>query len=249
VTVDRQRLAHHKEYGPRPVRDRRLLLLGGLAGVASTLFYLAGQTILPWDHDLPVELSRWQVALTFWVTLAIAPFAITGAHAIYRLIAQEREGALNQLGFVFAVVAFSILALTQSFQLAVPSILTEAMRADGSGPEAWTRIYEGLNALDQGTDLAWDLFLALYMLCIGVAMLGHSRLGLRWGLPLLALIPAFLAFNIAATPTPPLVDLGPVIGLYFFALNIRLVWLGATRPRAKRDRSHSLSGNESPMTG
>ena len=215
--------------------QRRLLILGGLAGVAAGLAYFAAQAI-PWDHDLPVELARWEAVLGFWTILAVAPFAIVFAYALHRLIAWERNGALNQLGLVFAVVAFSILAVTQSFQNAVPLVLTDEMQAEGSDPEAWDRIYAGLNALDLGTDLAWDLFLGLWMLCIGVAMLRHSRLGLRWGLPALALVPPFLAFNIAATPDPPAVDLGPVIGMYATALSVWLVWLGTRRAGLERPR-------------
>lgn len=230
--------------GTQLILDGRLLLLGGLSGIASTLAYFAGQAVLPWDHDLPSETAQWEIALTLWTTLAIAPFAIALAYAIYRLIAWERDGALNQLGLVFAVVAFSVLAVTQSFQLTVPSVLTAEMTADGSDPEAWDRVYAGLNALDLGTDLAWDLFLGFWMLCIGVAMLRHSRLGARWGVPALALVPPFLALNIATTPDPPHLDLGPVVGFYFFALSVRLVWLGyrARAPLASPSQRSSLKG-------
>jgi hypothetical protein len=208
--------------------SRRLLVLGGLSGVAAGLAFFAAQAI-PWDHELPVETARWEAVLGFWTILAVAPFGIGLAYALSRLIAWERESALNQLGFLFAVVAFSILAVTQSFQNAVPLVLTDEMQAEGSGPEAWERIYAGLNALDLGTDLAWDLFLGLWLLCIGLAMLRHSRLGARWGIPALALVLPFFAFNIAATPDPPTIDLGPVIGIYATALSVRLVWLGARR--------------------
>lgn len=209
---------------------RRLLVLGGLSGVAAGLAFFAAQAV-PWDHDLPVETARWEAVLGFWSILAVAPFGIGLAYALYRLIAWERDSALNQLGFVFGVVAFSILAVTQSFQNAVPLVLTDEMRAEGSGPAEWDRIYAGLNALDLGTDLAWDLFLGLWLLCIGVGMLRHSRLGARWAVPALALVPPFFAFNIAATPDPPVVDLGPVIGMYATALSVRLLWLGAGRAR------------------
>ena len=138
------------------------------------------------------------------------------------------DGPLNQLGFVFAVVAFSILAVTQSFQNAVSIVLTDEPEAEGSGPEAWDRIYAGLNALDLGTDLAWDLFLGLWLLCIGVAMYRHSRLGARWAIPALALVPPFLAFNVAATPDPPVIA-GPVIGMYVTVLSVWVVWLGTGR--------------------
>lgn len=211
------------------VEERRLLILGGLSGVAAGLLFFVAQAAIPWDHDLPLGLPRWEAALGFWMILAMAPFAIAFAYALSRLIAWERDGALNQLGFVFAVVAFSILAVTQSFQNAVSIVLTDEMKAEGSGPEAWDRIYAGLNALDLGTDLAWDLFLGLWLLCIGAAMLRHSRLGAPWAIPALALVPPFYAFNIAATPDPPVVDLGPVIGMYSTALSAWLVWLGTRR--------------------
>lgn len=226
---------HDRRDGVRRASEQRLLIFGGLAGVAAGLAYFAAQAI-PWDHDLPVEVARWESVLGFWTVLAVAPFAIAFAYALYRLIASERDGALNQLGFVFAVVAFSILAVTQSFQNAVPLVLTDEMQADGSSREAWERIYAGLNGLDLGTDLAWDLFLGLWLLCSGVAMLRHSRLGARWGIPALALVPPFFAFNIAATPDPPAVDLGPVIGVYLTALSVRLVWLGTRRAGGEKRR-------------
>jgi hypothetical protein len=216
--------------GDAAASRRRLLVLGGLSGVGAGLAFFAAQAI-PWDHELPVETARWQAVLGFWAILAVAPLGIGFAYALYRVIAWERESALNQLGFVFGVVAFSILAVTQSFQNAVPLVLTDEMRAEGSGPEAWERIYAGLNALDLGTDLAWDLFFGLWLLCIGVAMLRHSRLGARWGAPALALVVPFFAFNVAATPDPPTIDLGPVIGMYATVLSVRFLWLGAGRAR------------------
>ena len=215
--------------GAESAGRRRLLTLGGLSGVAAGLLFFGVQAAIPWDHDLPLELPRWEAVLGFWMILAVAPFAIGFAYALSRLIAWERDGPLNQLGFVFAVVGFSILAVTQSFQNAVSIVLTDEMKAEGSGPEAWDRIYAGLNALDLGTDLAWDLFLGLWLLCIGVAMFRHSRLGARWAIPALALVPPFLAFNVAATPDPPVVDLGPVIGMYFTILSVWVVWLGTRR--------------------
>ena len=217
--------------------SQRLLILGGLSGVAAGLLFFGVQAAIPWDHDLPLELPRWESVLGFWMILAVAPFAIGFAYTLSRLIAWERDGPFNQLGFVFAVVAFSILAVTQSFQNAVSIVLTDEMKADGSGPEAWDRIYAGLNALDLGTDLAWDLFLGLWLLCIGVAMYRHSRLGARWAIPALALVPLFLAFNVAATPDPPVVDLGPVIGMYSTALSAWLVWLGTRLSAAERPRT------------
>ena len=228
LTRARQRTTDGSE-GAEGAGRSRLLILGGLSGIAAGLSFFIAQAAIPWGHDLPLELPRWEAVLGFWMILGMTPFAIGFAYTLSRLIAWERDGPLNQLGFVFAVVAFSILAVTQSFQNAVSIVLTDEMKAVGSGPEAWDRIYAGLNALDLGTDLAWDLFLGLWLLCIGVAMFRHSRLGARWAIPALALVPPFLAFNIAATPDPPVVDLGPVIGMYVTVLSVWVVWLGTRR--------------------
>ena len=56
----------------------------------------------------------------------------------------------------------------------------------------------------------------------------------RWAIPALALVPPFFAFNVAATPDPPVVDLGPVIGMYATVLSVRLLWLGAARVRPRK---------------
>ena len=231
--------------GAGHVKRSRLLILGGLSGVAAGLLFFVAQAAIPWDHDLPLELPRWEAVLGFWMILAMAPFAIGFAYALSQLIAWERDGPLNQLGFVFAVVGFAILAVTQSFQNAVSIVLTDEMNAEGSaGRETWDRIYAGLNALDLGTDLAWDLFLGLWLLCVGVAMYRHSRLGARWAIPALALVPPFYAFNVAATPEPPLVDLGPVIGMYFTALSAWLVWLGTRRAGFERPRGGAATSQD-----
>lgn len=39
--------------------DRRLLILGGLSGIAAGPAYFAGQAVLPGDYDLPVESAQW----------------------------------------------------------------------------------------------------------------------------------------------------------------------------------------------
>ena len=56
--------------------QRRLLILGGLSGVAAGLLFFVAQAAIPWDHDLPLELPRWEAVLVFWMILAMAPLAL-----------------------------------------------------------------------------------------------------------------------------------------------------------------------------
>ena len=46
---------------------RRLLILGGLSGVAAGLLFFVAQAAIPWDHDLPLELPRREAVLGFWL--------------------------------------------------------------------------------------------------------------------------------------------------------------------------------------
>ena len=85
----------------------RLLILGGLSGVAAGLLFFIAQAAIPWDHELPLELPRWEAVLGFWMILAMTPFAIGFAYVLSRLIAWERDGPLNQLGFVFLLAPFA----------------------------------------------------------------------------------------------------------------------------------------------
>ena len=81
------------------------------------------------------------------------------------------------------------------------------IRPRGVGPDL-----RRLNALDLGTDLAWDLFLGLWLLCIGVAMFRHSRLGARWAVPALALVPPSTPSTSPPLPTRRSSTSGPLSG-------------------------------------
>ena len=62
------------------------------------------ELVLSWGTpSIYVVTAGFAGVLGFWTILAVAPFAIAFAYALYRLIAWERDGALNQLGFVFDV--------------------------------------------------------------------------------------------------------------------------------------------------
>jgi hypothetical protein len=68
LTKARQRTVDGAE-GAESAGRSRLLILGGLSGVAAGLLFFGVQAAIPWDHDLPLELPRWEavLALSAWV--------------------------------------------------------------------------------------------------------------------------------------------------------------------------------------
>lgn len=211
--------------------DRTVLMVGGLCGVLAVLFYLSSQLFGDVLHEFPVRASRAEVVAVWWLATLWGPLAIAMLYAFYRLLARERAGAVNDVAFVYGVVAFTVVTLMIMVQAAV---LLKASDLALDGPaaqvEAWHDMTRVARGVDWGIDVAWDLFLGLWMLLTAVLMLGHSRLGRRWAVPAIVLAVALLGFNAVTVPFPPdtkgLIDPGPLVGLYYAALSAYLLKLG-----------------------
>jgi len=78
-----------------------------------------------------------------------------------------------------------------------------------------------------GFDIVWEIFLCLGALCLAWNMRRHPRFGWLFAAPGMVVAVALFALNIATFPVPPgeagLVDLGPVIGLWYLFVAIRIV--------------------------
>ena len=83
-----------------------------------------------------------------------------------------------------------------------------------------------------GLDLSWDVFLVAGTILFCCAMFGDPRFGRRFALPGIGVAVGLYALNFATFPTPPasegLVDLGPLVGLWYAAVSVQALRL---RPR------------------
>lgn len=72
----------------------------------------------------------------------------------------------------------------------------------------------------------WDLYVGAGTILFGLAMFGRRGLGIWLGLPGVLVSVVFLIFNIATFPEPPdtagFVDLGPLVGLWYLVVYVRL---------------------------
>jgi hypothetical protein len=93
-----------------------------------------------------------------------------------------------------------------------------------------------------GLDVAWDVYVGLGTLFFAVCALRHPRLGRVIGVAGIVIAVGLLALNLYSFPAPPgeagLVDLGPVIGLWYLVVTVAvfasLPWARAVIARPER---------------
>lgn len=99
-----------------------------------------------------------------------------------------------------------------------------------------------LKAVWWGLDVAWDLYIGTGTILFALCMFGRRGLGAWFAVPGLLIGGIFLIFNIATFPKPPdiagLVDVGPLVGLWYLVVYARL---GASSILLKRQPRKSTA--------
>jgi hypothetical protein len=99
-----------------------------------------------------------------------------------------------------------------------------------SSERALHAAFEAANGIQLGLDVAWDLFLALGTVLLARNMWRHPRFGRVLAVSGGVIAVALAVVNLAVFPEPPgqagLVDLGPVIGLWYLIVTVRLAGSG-----------------------
>jgi len=196
----------------------RLYLFGGASGLTGTLCYIAAIAI-PLDRiSLYIMAMAWPVLSIIFV------------YSIYRYISIERKTAASQLSFLFASLGFSMVACMLSVQLAVEVGMKDFITATPDKVESLKIIKQSLRLVDQGVDVAWDIFIGTSLIFLSFAIKEHPHFRLAWSIPSFLLGLTLIVLNVITFPYPPdskgLFDIGPGIGLYLIALSARLLWLG-----------------------
>lgn len=222
---------------PRPPPSKRnpLLIWGGISGIISALAYGSTQALPFFElfHPFPVGASQPAIVAGFWIPALFPVFALLMAYAVYRFLDEDRTQQRHSafLGFLFGAIAYPIAVVHLMIQATVHLEGSALANSDPTfSPEMWSSVVAAVHGVDNGIDLAWDLFFVLWLVFTGVAMLGHRRFGLWWGVPAIAVGTLLLVLNAITVPDPPasagLFDAGPLGGLYALALSVYLVKLG-----------------------
>lgn len=244
---------------PPPSPRTPLFIAGGISGIIGVVAY--GSILAPplqdTIHAIPVTAPQAVIVAAFWIAALFPVFALIMVYALYRLL----DGAGTQhsafLGFVFGVVAFSIVAMHNMVQGSVLLWGSDLARSDPTlSPEAWSSVVGAVRGVDIGLDLAWDVFLVLWLVFTGAAMMKHLRFGQWWGLPAIILGAVLFAVNAVTVPDPPatagLFDPGPLVGLYAAAVSAYLITLGLhprPDPNLRRQGAQEAEPEEPPHSG
>jgi hypothetical protein len=145
---------------------------------------------------------------------------IAGASvALYLLLASERATLAGLLAAVANVAAAALVTAMMLVQVAVNDVQA------GLSPA----VNDAFEHVEFGLDLSWDVFLVAGTILFSCAMLTDPRFGRRFALPGIALAAGLYALNYATFPTPPasegLVDLGPLVGLWYAAVSVQALRL------------------------
>ena len=159
-------------------------------------------------------------------------FGITaGSIGLYHILSGARGSQLALIAAVVNVVAAAQLLAMIMIQMAVSALVPH--------PDV------GLKAVWLGLDVAWDLYLGAGTVLFGLAMIGRRGLGAWLGVPGVLIGALLLIFNIATFPIPPdtagLVDLGPVVGLWYLTVFVRLGASSVLRGRRQWKSTAALS--------
>jgi hypothetical protein len=208
-----------------PDQDPRLFIFGGISGIVGTLCYAVAIT-------LPLS----QIG-TYTFAMAWPILSIFFVFSLFRFIGLDKQSATNQLAFVFACLAFVLVAAMMSSQLAVKAGIQEYIESSPtSDQELLKLIRRSIRLVDMGIDVAWDLFIGTALIFLSIALRGHHNFGLWWTIPAVLLGMMLIALNVITFPWPPntrgLFDIGPAVGLYIIALSTRLALLGNRMNRA-----------------
>ena len=160
------------------------------------------------------------------------PALVAFSAGLYHVLRAHRRTITLDLGLMANVAAgvtvtlmlFTQLALNQWFELQFGTGSTDsAERVLRAG-------FEAANGIQLGLDIAWDLFLALGVVLLAWNMGRHPRFGRLLAASGIAIAVTFIVLNLTVFPEPPghsgSIDLGPVIGLWYLIVTIRLAMSG-----------------------
>jgi hypothetical protein len=206
--------------------DYRWAGITAISGIVGIIAY-AG-TLAASHSTSPVIAVPLLFAFTFGITVS--------SKGLYHILGSTTGSRMALIAAVANVIAAALLLAMLMVQMSV--------WATGDQPEA------ALKAVWWGLDVAWDLYLGTGTILFAFCMFGRRGLGAWFALPGLLIASIFLVFNIATFPNPPdtagLVDLGPLVGLWYLVVYVRLGVSSVLLERQQRRSAAAVEGSAGP---
>lgn len=184
-------------------------------GVAVLLIYV----------NFATDTIRFPTLVSVALAFAIGPAAIGGMLEMYRTLGANHPAPVLQLAITFLVIGFSLLTLMLVVQQAIFIGFPQLSEESAAGYDVtWT----GLNLVQLGIDVAFDIFYSLGLMLLGLCLARHPHYGKVTGYLGSFLGLALLVLNISTFPLPPanqgLIDVGPYTALWWLVVIAQGVW-------------------------
>ena len=187
----------------------RWIKFGCVAGILSLASYAAAAFV-----PLPD-------AVGYLAAFAFGPLLSIGFVGLYHFISLQKNSPWLQAGTLLAIAGGVTVLLMLCVQQSIFATMDEVKEKNiVFSPELKT----GLNAVQLGLDVAWDVLISGAMILVGIGMFGHSRFGKIFPIAGIILGTLLLSFNIYYFPVPPdesgSIDFGPFAALWFLVVFI-----------------------------
>ena len=216
--------------------NRRMITVGGVAGVVGVLMYIAlaisDPYIGPETKTTQEFLAAWGTPKYVVVNMALH-FMFAGVFILWlvafvglrRLLGAETPSVLVNIGTLLGVVACAVMVQMTIVQGSVMSKMGQAFLSATSESERQSAValYKGLRFIDLGWDLAFDTFFFSAWILLGFKMLRHPRFGKVFGGIGIVLFVLAAILNLRAAPDPPNPDIGPIAALWVLAVYIQML--------------------------
>lgn len=204
------------------MKKKKLPIVLILSGLVVILTYLASAVGLITNAN--------NIILT--LVFAIGPVAIIGVLRIADRLSDETNASLVQTGKVFLIVGFSLFTLMLVVQQTI-FLQFDHFRSntrDQTAAMTLDSVFRGVNLVQLGMDVAFDIFYCIGILFFSAAMYRHSDFGRFIGIFGLVSAAGLLVLNLAAFPSVPaesgLIDLGPLTGVWWIVVVAQLLRAG-----------------------
>lgn len=200
----------HNSFSEEKQLTRNWIIFGIIAGILADVAYAGAIAPIPF-----LDSVRLYLGMAFGPLLSLA---FIGMYHFFRL---HRKTVTLQAATVFAIIAGTIVNLMLVVQSAIFQTIPREARADLG------LAFDGLNMVQLGMDVSWDIYLSLATILLGIGMFRHPRFGVIWGAAALVIGGGLLVFNLATFPIPPAeagsLDLGPFSGMFYLFVSIRVL--------------------------
>jgi hypothetical protein len=177
--------------------------------------YLTGLLVIFIYLNFAVGLVHFSQFLTLLLAFAIAPAVLGGIVEIYAELSRIDSRPILRLSTLYLIIGFAFLLLMLVVQQAIFLSMEEfiANEPNEANRNILKLILKGLNRVQLGIDVAFDIFYSLGLVLLSIALLKHKGFGMPLVVYGVASGSLLLILNLYTFPIPPkdanLFDVGP----------------------------------------